>query len=73
MNEEELYNNFHNRVETLTGDMWCPYPSTSFMMAILKTDDKTAIRLINTRRTFTFPIFLRGEPQLDDINESLEL
>ena len=64
---EELYNQFHKRVEELTGDPWCPYPSDNFMMAILKAQDHTAKYLINYRRTLQAPNFFGKEPQQEDI------
>ena len=64
---EKLYNDFHNRVKELTNDKWCPYPSDMFMTAIMKMNDDIAIKLINERRKIMFPVFLQGDPQMEDI------
>ena len=66
--KEEIYNNFHKRVEELTGDPWCPYPSEGFMNAIMKCQNHTAEKLIKIRRTYSFPQFLSGDPQQKDID-----
>ena len=68
---EELYTKFHQKVEELTGDPWCPYPSERFMLAILEAQEYIALKLINHRRTLLFPNFLNGEPQQEDIDTIL--
>jgi len=61
----------HKRCKELTGEAWCPYPSEIFIKAIFKTDDKTAIKLIEERRKISFPTFMAGEPQIDEISKIL--
>jgi hypothetical protein len=52
-----------DRVEALTGERWCPYPSDRFMEEILNSNDERATKLIEARRKYTFPAFLAGDPQ----------
>lgn len=67
-----LYEDYHARVEALTGDPWCPYPSDLFMQAVMEATDKEAIILIEGRRKYRFPAFLAGEPQRDAIKAVLD-
>jgi hypothetical protein len=69
--EDGIYEKYRKRVELLTGDIWCPYPSEMFMLAILKTSDKKAIELINLRRKMFAPQFWSGEPQEKELKEIL--
>ena len=54
---------FMDRVEKLTNERWCPYPSGLFVEVVLKVDDVTAKELIEERRKYLFPHFLGGDPQ----------
>lgn len=54
---------FHDRVEFLTGEVGCPYPSPRFEAAIMSLPDELAKLLIAERRTFYFPDFIMCEPQ----------
>jgi hypothetical protein len=68
--EFDLHEAYLDRVEALTGKRWCPYPSELFMRTILwVVDDATAIRLIEKRRTFLFPEFLRSDPMQEELEE----
>lgn len=64
---EKLYNDFHQRVDNLTGDSWCPYGSTGFMKAVIVADSDSAREAINERRKYMFNVFMQGEPQQDFI------
>ncbi len=71
MVHETLYDEFHALVKKLTGSSWCPYPSESFMRAIMVAPEGEAVGLIFERRKFTFPSFLGGDPQQEKINKIL--
>ncbi len=64
---KEYHDRFHKKVEELMGDPWCPYPSYKFMEAIMMAQDHVAANLIKIRRTYSFPEFVRGDPQREDI------
>lgn len=64
---ENLYDNFHTRVQELTGDPWCPYPSELMMQVVMKVNDDTAKKLILKRRQYLFPHFLAGDPMQEEL------
>lgn len=54
-----LENLFHEKVEALTEDAWCPYPSKKFMDYVMNCpNDKVVIELILERRRCFY--FLSG-------------
>lgn len=54
----------HEKVQKLTGDTWCPYPSFLFAGVIIQLpDDGIAKTLIMARRQILAPQFFGNEPQ----------
>jgi len=62
MTFDEKHEIVYDRIETLTGERWCPYPSERFLDICMKVDDETLVRLVKTRRQYMFPQFIDNEP-----------
>jgi hypothetical protein len=54
---------FMDRVEKLTGERWVPYPGDLFVDVVMAVPDEVAVSLIEERRKYLFPQFMRREPQ----------
>jgi len=67
-NEEEFVA-IHNKAFRLTGNAGIPYPSNVFAKVFLALDDDEALELLEDRRQYYFPSFLRGDPQRWKLSE----
>lgn len=72
MLDPQFMKQYRDRIDELTaedGDRqgWCPYPADLFANVVIHADDVTARQLIDERRKYYFPDFLRGEPQYDTL------